>query len=79
MNNPTPAQLSALLQYASQKLGIPAEQLAKTVSNGGYDELSSSLSESSRKTLESLVGDPQKAQALLSSPQIQEFLRRFSQ
>lgn len=79
MNNPTPAQLSALLQYASQKLGVPAEQLAKTVANGGVEQLSSSLSDSSRQALERLVGDPQKAQALLSSPQVQEFLRRFSQ
>lgn len=78
MNNPTPAQLNALLQYASQKLGVPAEQLAKTVANGGAEQLSSSLSDSGRKTLESLVGDPQKVQALLSSPQVQEFLKRFS-
>ena len=78
MNQPTPAQLNALLQYASKKLGVPPEQLAKTVANGGAEALSSSLSEDSRKTLMSLVGDPQKTQALLNSPAVRRYLAQFT-
>ena len=77
MSQPTPAQLQALLQYASSRLGMPAEQLARTVADGGYDKLTSSLSADSRRKLEALVGDPQKAQALLSSPAVKAYLDRF--
>lgn len=77
MSQPTPAQMQALLQYASQKLGVPPEQLAAAARTNGYEGLSASLSDSSRRTLESLVGDPQKLQALLSSPQVQELLKRL--
>lgn len=77
MNQPTPAQMQALLQYASQKLGVPPEKLAAAARTNGYEGLSSSLSDSSRRTLESLVGDPEKLQVLLSSPQIQELLKRL--
>lgn len=78
MSQPSPAQLNALLQYASQKLGVPAEQLAATVSNGGYDALTASLSDSSRRTLEQLVSDPSQLQALLSSEQVRQLLKRFA-
>lgn len=78
MSQPTPAQINAILQYASARLGVPAEQLAATVANGGYEGLTSSLSDSSRRTLESMLGDPAQLQSLLASEQVQELLRRFS-
>ncbi|MBE6763131.1 MAG: hypothetical protein E7553_02080 [Ruminococcaceae bacterium] len=77
MNQPSPEQMQALLQYASQKLGMPPDQLAALVKNGGYEGLTSSLSDNSRRTLERLAGDPQKLQALLSSPQVRELLKRL--
>lgn len=77
MSQPTPAQMQALLEYASKRLGLSPEQLARTVSDGGYQTLSASLSEDSRRKLEALAGDPQKAEALLSSPAVQAFLKRF--
>lgn len=78
MSQPSPAQWQALLKYASAKLGVSEAELAEAAANGGYDGVCASLSEPSRKTLESLVGDPAAAKALLSSPQIQELLRRLS-
>lgn len=78
MSQPSPAQMQALLQYASQKLGVPAEQLASTVSNGGYEALTASLSESSRRTLEQLVSNPSQLQALLSNDQVKQLLKQFS-
>lgn len=78
MSQPTPAQIQALLQYASQKLGVSPEQLSSTVAAGGYEGLTSSLSDSSRRTLESLAGDPAQLQALLNSPQVRQLLARFT-
>lgn len=78
MSQPTPDQMNAILQYASAKLGIPPEQLASAVANGGYKGLASSLSDNSRRTLETLVSDPSQLEALLSSQQVQQLLRRFS-
>ena len=77
MNQPSPEQMQALLHYASQKLGVPPDQLAAIAKSGGYEGLASSLSDSSRRTLENLAGDPQKLQALLSSPQIRELLKQL--
>ncbi len=69
--------MQALLEYAAKRLGMSPEQLARTVSDGGYQKLSASLSDESRRKLEQLTGDPQKAEALLSSPAVQAYLKRF--
>ncbi|MBQ3094648.1 MAG: hypothetical protein IJC52_05685 [Clostridia bacterium] len=77
MQQPSKAQLEALLQYASMRLGVPAEKLASAAADGGYNGLVSSLSENSRRTLESLLGDPRQLEALLASPQVRELLKRL--
>lgn len=77
MSQPTPAQMNALLQYAAARLGVSADELASTVANGGYENLTSRLSDTNRRALESMLGDPQKAQAFLQHPQVQEFLKRY--
>ena len=78
MNQLTPAQMNALLQYASAKLGVPPEQLATAASNGGYEGLLSSLSAESRRTLQAMLGNPTQLQALLQSEQVRQLLSRFS-
>jgi len=78
MSQPTPEQWQALLKYASAKLGVSERELADAAVSGGYDGVRASLSESSRKTLESIAGDPARLQALLSSPQVREMLKRLS-
>ena len=78
MNQPTPAQMNALLQFASAKLGVPADQLAATVARGGYEGLTASLSDNSRRTLDGLVGDPSQLQALLNSPQVRALLEKLA-
>ena len=79
MNQPslTPAQMNAVLQYASARLGVPPEQLAKMVSSGGYEGLASSLSPENQEKLRSLVGDRAKAEAMLNSPQLRQLLSQF--
>ena len=78
MNRSQPAQLNALLQYASQALGVPADQLADAVSGQHCDELANTLSPESRRKLESLTSDPSQLQALLDSPQVKHLLARLS-
>ena len=78
MSQPNPEQWKALLKYASAKLGVSEQELASAAANGGYEGVRASLSESSKKTLESLAGDPARMEALLSSPQVKELLRRLS-
>ena len=67
----TPQQLEALLKFASSKLGISQEQLARTVQSGNLDELG--LSPDSTRKLNGMMGgnDPQ---SLLQSPQVQALL-----
>lgn len=78
MSQPTKEQLEALIGYASKKLGIAPDTLVDSVASGGYEGLNASLSDSGQKTLRELTGDPEKAKALLASPQVQELLRRLS-
>ncbi len=70
----TPQQLEALLKFASSKLGISQEQLARTVQSGNLDELG--LSPDSTRKLNGMMGggDPQ---SLLQSPQVQALLTQL--
>ncbi len=71
MANLTPQQLSALLQFASAKLGISEEELAKTVQTGDTSHLG--LSPDAKRRMDSMLGgDPQ---ALLQNPQVKAMLQ----
>jgi hypothetical protein len=71
-NQLTPDQLQALLTFASKKLGIPEQQLAKTVQTGQTDHLG--LSEENQQKLNSVLGDKAQAEKLMSSPAVQSIL-----
>lgn len=71
-NQLTPDQLQALLTFASKKLGIPEQQLAKTVQTGQTDHLG--LSEEHQQKLNSVLGDKAQAEKLMSSPAVQSIL-----
>lgn len=71
----TPQQLEALLHFASKKLGISEEQLARTVQSGNMDDLG--LSPENTKKLENLVGERNNAENLLQSPQVQALLSQL--
>ncbi len=68
----TPGQLEALLQFASAKLGISQEQLARTVQSGNLQDLG--LSADQNRRLEGLLGNRERAEDLLKSPQLQSLL-----
>ncbi len=78
MNQPNPAQLNALLNIASKKLGVAPETLAASAANGGYDGLLKSLSPEKRRALEGMLGDPAQLQALLQSEQVRRLLAQFT-
>ena len=77
MQQPTKAQMEALLGYASAKLGVPAGELASAAGNGGYEGLVSSLSPDRRRMLDSLLGNPKQLEALLASPQVRDLLKKL--
>lgn len=74
MSQLTPDQLQALLNYASQRLGISPEQLKETVQSGN---LSSLTDKAGGNDLSALIKDPQKAEQLLRSPQAQALLNQL--
>lgn len=74
--SPTPAQLQALLQYASKRLGTTPDHLMKTVSEGGLESLAKSLSPSDAAKLQNLVKDKAQAEQLLNSPAARQLLER---
>ena len=69
--NPTPAQLQALIQYASKRLGTTPDQLLKTVNDGG---LAKTLSPADAAKLQSLIKDKSQAEQLLNSPAARQIL-----
>ena len=77
MGQITPDQLQALLGYASKQLGMPPEQLAATVKTGGLDALTDSVSPENARRNNDLVGNRQKAEQFLSSPEVQKALGKL--
>lgn len=74
MGQITPAQLQALLGYASKQLGVSPEQLMRVVQSGNLSNVTDG--DTARKINE-LAGDPARIQELLNSPQAKELLERF--
>ncbi len=73
MANLTPQQLSALLQFASAKLGVSEEELAKTVQTGDTSHLG--LSPEAQRKFEGMLGG--NPDALLQSPQVKAMLENL--
>ena len=75
MSQITPDQLQALLGYASKRLGMTPEQLARTVQNGGLSSLSNYAG--TQKFAE-LANDPKRLQQLINAPEVQAFLSKLT-
>ena len=78
MSQITPDQLQALLGYASKRLGMTPEQLAKTVQNGGLSALSDKVGAENTQKFSELAGDPARLQKLIASPEVQAFLSKLT-
>ena len=77
MGQITPEQLQALLGYASKQLGMTPEQLAGTVKEGGLGALTGKVSPENAHRINELVGDRQKAEEFLSSPEVKKALGKL--
>lgn len=73
MANLTPQQLAALLQFASAKLGVSEQELAKTVQTGDASGLG--LSPDAKRRFDSMLGG--NPEALLQSPQVKAMLNQL--
>ncbi|MBQ3259260.1 MAG: hypothetical protein IJO75_03750 [Clostridia bacterium] len=78
MSQITPDQLQALLGYASKRLGMTPEQLARTVQNGGLSALSDRAGAQNAQKINELAGDPARLQQLINSPEVQAFLSKLT-
>ncbi len=74
-NGLTPEQLEALLNFASQKLGVSPQQLARTVQTGDSSGLG--LSEDKARKLDGFLNDRGALERLVRSPQAQELLNQL--
>ncbi len=73
----TPQQLEALLTFASQKLGVSPQQLAKTIQSGDTGGLG--LSAENSKKLDGFLNNPGALDRLIQSPQAQQVLQQLLQ
>ncbi len=77
MGQITPAQLQALLGYASRELGMSPEQLARTVQTGGVDAVTRSVNPDTARRVREIAGDPAQMQEFLKTPQVQQLLAKL--
>ncbi len=77
MSQITPDQLNALLQFAAHRLGTTPEKLASTVQNGGLAAVGEQLGADNARKITDLVGNPQRAEQFLNSPEVQAALSKL--
>ncbi|MEE1392809.1 MAG: hypothetical protein U0K65_01445 [Negativibacillus sp.] len=71
----SPAQLELLLKMAGKQLHIDPQELRRQLESGDLRAVSTGLSGQAGQQLDRLLSDPQKAQQLLSQPDLQKFLQ----
>ncbi len=73
----TPEQLEKLAQYAGKQLGKSPAELKAAFEQGGLAGVTASLSPAEAARAEALIGDKEKAAALLNSPAVQQLLQQL--
>ncbi len=76
-NKLTSDQLRALVQYASNKLGVTPEQLSKTIEGEQAQQLASQISQADMSKFQALVGDKDKLDKMLKSPKAQQIIEEL--
>jgi uncharacterized protein YpuA (DUF1002 family) len=76
-NKLTSDQLRALVQYASNKLGVTPEQLSKTIEGDQAQQLASQISQADMSKFQALVGDKDKLDKILESPKAQKMIEKL--
>ncbi len=73
-----PKQVDALIQAASQKLGIPPAQLKRELASGKYDQVLKNMDQKESAMLQKVLKNPKLVEKLISSPQAQALYRKIS-
>ncbi|MBQ8622888.1 MAG: hypothetical protein IJ424_00695 [Oscillospiraceae bacterium] len=75
--NLSQSQQEALIKSASQKLGVTEAQLKTELKNGTFDRLLSTLPQADAQKLTKALSNPVTANAILSSPQAKELMKKL--
>ncbi len=70
-------QIEFLIKNASAKLGVSEEQLRAELKDGTFDRLLGSLPKNEAARLTAALSNPATAQAVLSSPQAKELMKKI--
>ena len=71
-------KLDSLLQAVSQKLGMPAEQLRKELSEGKFDAAMRSMNQAESAKFTQALQNPQMVEKLMSTPQAQALYKKLT-
>jgi hypothetical protein len=74
---PTSDQIQALLKYASKKLGVTPEELKKTLEGDAARKMVSKLSSDDAAKFQEVVGNKDKMEKMLQSPQAKQLIEKF--
>lgn len=70
-------QINYLVKNASAKLGVSEQQLRDELSKGTFDRLMGTLHKNEAAKLTAALSNPMTAQAVLSSPQAKELMKKL--
>ncbi len=70
-------QINYLVKNASAKLGVSEKQLRSELEAGTFDRLLSTLPKNEASRLTAALSNPVTAQAVLSSPQAKELMKKL--
>lgn len=76
--NLNPKQVDQLLQAASEKLGVPPEQLKSELESGKYDKVLKNMSQKDSAMLQKVMQNPKMVEKLISSPQAKALYQKLS-
>ena len=76
--NMNPQQVDQLLQAASEKLGVPPEQLRSELESGKYDKVLKNMSQKDSAMLQKVMQNPKMMEKLISSPQAKALYQKLS-
>lgn len=76
--NHAPKDMQPLLNEAAKKLGMPPEQLARSLKNGDLSRALKNMPAAQQQMLKKALTDKAACQRLMDSPQAQALLKKFS-
>ena len=78
-NDHAKKMMDSLFNQAGKQAGVSAEQVKQSVNSGDFSTLLRAMKPEDAKRFHQAINNPDLAKQILSSPQAQALLRRFSQ